>query len=117
MLKPVSDLIAEAQAQCKCLSVEEAVSVYKDIEGVVIIDVRESGEAAESKLDKSINISRGLLEMKITGHCPDPTTTILLHCAAGGRASLAAARLKEMGYQNVHPITAKYDEIFIAFKS
>jgi rhodanese-related sulfurtransferase len=36
---------------------------------------------------------------------------ILTHCAAGGRASLAAARLHEMGYSNVHAVTAKFADI------
>lgn len=112
MLKPVSDFIAEAQAQCKCLDAESAkILFFDEADSVVIIDVREPHEATESKLKHSINIPRGLLEMKITGHCPDHDTTILIHCAAGGRASLAAARLKEMGYTKVHPITAKFDEI------
>ncbi len=116
MLKPVNDLIAEAQAQCKCLCVDEAVQLHKESTNVVIIDVREPGEVAESKLEHSIHIPRGLLEMKIATHCPDPTTSILVHCAAGGRASLAAATLKEMGYQNVFPITAKFEEISVALK-
>ncbi len=116
MLKPVNEFISEAQAQCKCLDVESArILFFDEADAVVIIDVREPHEAAESKLKHSINIPRGLLEMKITDHCPDHNTTILVHCAAGGRASLAAARLKEMGYTNVHPITAKFDEILGAF--
>jgi len=118
MLKPVSDFIAEAQAQCKCLNAESAkILFFDEADAVVIIDVREPHEAAESKLEHSINIPRGLLEMKITGHCPDHNTTILIHCAAGGRASLAAARLKEMGYTNAHPITAKFGDIKEVFES
>lgn len=111
MLKPVSALIAEAQAQCHCLDAASAKQLFDEADSIFIIDVREPHEAAESRLEHAINIPRGLLEMKITQHCPDPHTTILIHCAAGGRASLAAARLKEMGYTNVHPITAKFEEI------
>ena len=115
MLKPVSDFIAEAQAQCKCLDAESAKLLFDEADSISIIDVREPHEATESKLEHSINIPRGLLEMKITDHCSDHETTILIHCAAGGRASLAAARLKEMGYTNVHPITAKFEEIKKSF--
>ena len=118
MLKPASEFIAEAQAQCKCLDTESAkILFFDEADAAVIIDVREPHEAAESKLKHSVNIPRGLLEMKITGHCPDHDTTILIHCAAGGRASLAGARLKGMGYTNVHPITAKYGEIKEVFES
>jgi len=35
----------------------------------------------------------------------------LTHCAGGGRASLAALTLHNMGYSNVHAITATFEEI------
>jgi len=47
--------------------------------------------------------------------CSDPGTLILLHCGGGGRASLAALTLQEMGYTNVHAITAKFEDIKNAF--
>jgi len=40
---------------------------------------------------------------------------ILIHCGGGGRASLAALTLQEMGYTNVHAITAKFEDIKNAF--
>ena len=49
--------------------------------------------------------------MKVPNLCPEPNTLILLHCAGGGRASLAALTLQEMGYTNVHAITEKYEDI------
>jgi rhodanese-related sulfurtransferase len=49
--------------------------------------------------------------MKIPKHCPDSETLILTHCGGGGRASLAALSLQQMGYTNVHAITATFDEI------
>jgi len=80
-------------------------------ENAVILDVREPKEVNEACLIDSTNIPRGLLEMKITDTCPEPDTPILIHCAAGGRASLSAATLQMMGYSNVHVINAKFDEI------
>lgn len=110
MIKPAGEFIAEAQAQINCVDVAEAKSIY-DKGDAVIIDVREADNANESKLAESINISRGLLEMKTHKHCPEINTVILTHCGGGGRASLAALTLKHMGYQNVYAITAPYDEI------
>jgi rhodanese-related sulfurtransferase len=49
--------------------------------------------------------------MKIAKLCPDADTLILTHCAGGGRASLGALTLQQMGYTNVHAITATFDEI------
>jgi len=115
MIKSASDFIAEAQQLCNCVDVISAKQLADTSETVIILDVREPHEAAESKLEISINIPRGLLEMKVQNHCSEPATLILTHCAAGGRASLAAARLHEMGYTNVHAITAKFDDIKKAF--
>ena len=111
MIKLASEFIAEAKAQCDCLDVASAKALFDQSDDAVIIDVREPGEASESKLNDSTNIPRGLLEMKIPDLCPEPDTVIFTHCAGGGRASLSAARLQEMGYTNVHVILAKFDEI------
>lgn len=111
MIKPASDFIADAQQLIKCLDPTQAKDLIENNKNIVVLDVREPAEASESKLACSINIPRGLLEMKIQGHCPNHDTTILVHCGGGGRASLAAARLKEMGYTSAHAITAKYDDL------
>ena len=115
MIKTASELIAEAQTRINCLDVPSAKALYENSENAVIIDVREAESAANSKLVGSINISRGLIEMKVPKLCSDPDTLILIHCGGGGRASLAALTLQEMGYTNVHAITAKFEDIKNAF--
>ncbi len=115
MIKTASELIAEAQTRINCLDVPSAKTLYENSENAVIIDVREAESAANSKLVGSINISRGLIEMKVPKLCSDPDTLILTHCGGGGRASLAALTLQEMGYTNVHAITAKFEDIKNAF--
>jgi len=111
MIKTAGDLIAEAQTQINCVDAISAKSLYQNSVNAVIIDVREAQNAENSKLKDSINISRGLIEMKIAKHCPDSETLILTHCGGGGRASLAALTLQKMGYTNVHAITATFEEI------
>ena len=111
MLKTAGDLIKEAQQHIECVDVATAKQLYDDNPGAVIVDVREADSAAESKLSDSIKISRGLVEMKLPKECPDADTLILTHCGGGGRASLAAYSLQQMGYTRVHAITAPYDEI------
>jgi len=111
MIKPASDFITEAQQQIECLDVAAAKALYDECGDAVILDVREKHSADEAKLENSINISRGLLEMQTHKHCPDVEAVILTHCGGGGRASLAALTLKSMGYQKVYAITAPFDEI------
>lgn len=115
MIKAASDFVTEAKAECTCLNAEDALNLSKTLDDVLIIDVREPHEAAEAKIVDAVNIPRGLLEMKVTQHCSDPSTTILVHCAGGGRASLAALRLQEMGYRNVYPITDTFTDISDTF--
>ena len=115
MIIPVSELVERAKSHCDCMDPVAAKMFYDRHEGTVIIDVREPGETEESKLNDSSNLPRGLLEMKIANVCPEENTPILLHCAAGGRASLSAHTLEMMGYSNVHVIDAKFDAIKSAF--
>ena len=111
MIKTAGELISEAQTQIDCIDAISAKSLYQNSVNAVIIDVREAQNAESSKLKDSINISRGLVEMKIAKYCPDSETLILTHCGGGGRASLVALTLKKMGYTNVHAITATFEEI------
>jgi len=111
MIKTAGELISEAQTQINCVDAISAKSLYQNSVNAVIIDVREAQNAENSKLKDSINISRGLIEMKIAKHCPDSKTLILTHCGGGGRASLVALTLKKMGYTNVYAITATFNEI------
>jgi phage shock protein E len=111
MIIPVSELISSAKLQCNCMDQLAAKLFYDRHDDAVIIDVREPHEVDESSLIDSTNIPRGLLEMKITSICENHDTPILVHCAAGGRASLSASTLQMMGYSNVHVIDATFDEI------
>jgi rhodanese-related sulfurtransferase len=111
MLKTAGDLISEVQQHIECVDVATAKKIYDESPGAVIIDVRESHSANESSLSDSVNISRGLLEMKVHKACPEANTVILTHCGGGGRASLAAYSLKQMGYTEVYAITAAFDDI------
>ena len=115
MIKTAGKLISEAQTQIDCIDAISAKSLYQNSVNAVIIDVREVNNYDESSLQDSINISRGLIEMKIAKYCPDSKTLILTHCGGGGRASLAALTLKKMGYTNVHAITATFEDIKDAF--
>ncbi len=116
VLKTAGDLIAKAQETISCVDVETAKAMYDAKScSAVILDVRESQSAEKSKLAESVNISRGLVEMQLPKICADADTLILTHCGGGGRASLAAASLVEMGYTNVHAITAPYEDILKAF--
>ena len=111
MIKTAGELITHAQKQIDCVNPVEAKSLFDNSDDAVIVDVREARNYDESSLNDSINIPRGLIEMLIEKNCQNSDTLILTHCAGGGRASLTALTLQEMGYSNVHAITATFAEI------
>ncbi|WP_338027404.1 rhodanese-like domain-containing protein [Colwellia maritima] len=81
----------------------------------MIIDVREPEEFAAKAGKNTINIPRGLLEMKMLQLYPDENLAIFIHCATGARATFSAEQLKRVGYKNVWVITCMLDDICCAF--
>ena len=110
MLKTVPELVAEARAQLRCLDANSAMEELK-ANGGTIVDVREPVEVSNLTVPHSINIPRGVLEMKVADVIPDAEHPIYVHCATGGRASLAAEQLVRMGYRNVTAVTCPIDAV------
>jgi rhodanese-related sulfurtransferase len=112
-LRPLSDLIADLRSQLRCL---EAAACIDEIRatGGLMIDVRETGEAAAEPTPHSVNLPRGILEMKVTDLAGDPEHPIYLHCATGGRATLAAEQLTRLGYTRVTVMTCPVAQVIEA---
>ena len=73
----------------------------------MFVDVREPEEWQHGHIDGSVAAPRGLLEFFADPASPrhnqalDPGRRVIVVCASGARASLAALTLKTMGYQDV----------------
>ncbi len=75
-------------------------------EGVVIVDVRGSEEAATGHLPGAKLVPRGHLESRIEGAVPDRSATVILYCASGVRSAYAARTMRDdLGYENVKSMT------------
>jgi phage shock protein E len=107
MILSVQQLVAQAKKSVECVTAKQAFS-HKD---ALFFDVREPEEVAASRVKNSIPIPRGVLEMNIAKHCSDPHREIYLHCASGGRATLAVEQLQRIGYKNVKAISCDHQEI------
>lgn len=70
-------------------------------EDLIVIDVRSPLEWDAAHLPNSVHIDKGLIEVKIESMVPDKSQALLLYCGGGTRSLIAAANLKQMGYQNV----------------
>jgi len=107
-IKSSQTLIKEALAEIKTITPEEALKKSNNNE-CNLIDIRDSNELDKlGRIEKSIHISRGLLEFLIHPESPfvqkekiDMNKEIILFCAAGGRSALAAKTLKDMGFKNI----------------
>ena len=105
--KSATDLVKEAKQQIENLT---PVQVKEELSkgNATLIDIRESEELKENgKIPGSVHAPRGMLEFYADASLPyhrpefDKNKKIILHCASGGRSALAAATLKQMGYENV----------------
>ena len=108
-MKTAHDLVAAAKALIQEVSLDEAEQAIREAD--VVLDVREADEFAAGHLPGAIHASRGLLEFKLSG-TPALTSrdlNVVLYCKTSGRAALAAAAMREMGYLQVRSIAGGFD--------
>jgi len=75
----------------------------------LVVDVRDAPEVEKSgKIAGAVHVSRGMLEFRADPDSPyhdknfSNDKTLILYCASGGRAALAAKTLKDLGYAQVY---------------
>lgn len=110
MLTTLPELIASARTALRCVDAETAIHEVMENNGT-IIDVREPVEVSATPAPHSLNIPRGILEMKIMDVISDADHPLYVHCASGGRATLAAEQLERLGYTRVAVITCPIDVV------
>lgn len=116
-MKTAHDLVVHAKALTRELPVDQVDAVLRDAD--VVIDVRESDEYAAGHIPGAVHASRGMLEFKLSAS-PELSRRdlkVVLYCKTSGRAALAAASMKEMGYLNVTSIAGGFDAWVAAGKS
>lgn len=104
------DLLAQARESVNPVDADGA-EVLLQQGGVIVLDVREPAEFDMGHLPGSVNVPRGLLEFMV-GNNPvlsNPDATILLYCKNGGRSTLAAHTLKQMGFNQVKMLVGGFD--------
>jgi rhodanese-related sulfurtransferase len=98
------DLIEEARKQVSVIDMDTA-SDMRD-RGVRFIDVREPSEYNKCAIAGAVNVPRGVVEFATMegGKLEDKTLECVVYCRCGGRAALAVASLKKMGFDNVYAL-------------
>jgi rhodanese-related sulfurtransferase len=102
----INSLLAEANSLVPKIGVPEAQRLMKD-EEALLVDVREANElAASGKLKGAL--PRGMIEFSADPETPNHNPEfrkhrpVILYCAAGVRASLAAKALRDLGYERTY---------------
>ena len=106
MVKTAAEMIMEARAQLEIVSPKRAAEESAS-GAAVLLDVREAEEWQHGHIEGAVAAPRGLVEFFADPTSPrhkealDPTGRVIVVCASGARATLAACTLKDMGYENV----------------
>lgn len=98
--KTVAQLLAEAAAVVPFMSLDELKSriEMRDTD-LIVIDVRERDAYASGHVPGARLLPRGQLELRVNEELPDPTVRILTVCEFGRISTLAAATLRQLGFQ------------------
>ncbi|MFV2054205.1 rhodanese-like domain-containing protein [Aliiroseovarius sp. YM-037] len=106
-ITPIKTLVAEAKAQIKTLSLEEARNLA-DTGDALFVDIRDPRELArDGQIPRAFHAPRGMLEFWIDPdspyHKPELATdkTLILYCASAWRSALSVKTLQDMGVENI----------------
>lgn len=104
------DFVKEAKSRTHSVSIEQ-VTLLQAENHFGILDVREYEEYAQGTIGGAINVPRGMLEALCDHQYPSRRSEMqdrerpwLILCATGGRASLAADVMQQMGFKDVRVI-------------
>ena len=113
--KRYKQLIAEARAKIRTLSLDEAKSKFDD-PNVVFVDIRDVRELErEGMIPGALHAPRGMLEFWVDPESPDykeifgSGREFVLNSHSGSRSSLATAALQDMGLSPVCHIEGGFD--------
>jgi rhodanese-related sulfurtransferase len=108
MTKSSKELVEAANAVVPRITPSQAQEMIAKGD-TVVVDVRDAPEVEQSgKVAGAVHIPRGMLEFRADPESPyydqnlAKDKTVIVYCAAGGRAALAGQALKEMGYGAVY---------------
>jgi len=114
MAQSVMEMVAAAKAVVPAISPQDAAALIAN--GTLVVDVRDAPELqASGKVKGATHVSRGMLEFKADPKSPyhdpvfDPSKTVILYCASGGRSALSGKALKELGFKDVRNLGAFKD--------
>ena len=99
-VKTSDQMVKDAKASIREVSVDDVKKMIDNKEKIIILDVRDSDEFETGSIPGAVNLSRGMLEFKISTKIPDKNAAIIVYCGIDLRGPLATRTLNEFGYKN-----------------
>jgi len=117
-VKSIQTLVAETLQEIKTINVDEALEMVKE-NNCNLIDIRDASELENTgKVENSVHITRGMLEIYLDLNSAlfqqgilDQNKEMVLFCAGGVRSALAVKALKNMGYEKISHIEGGFGAI------
>jgi rhodanese-related sulfurtransferase len=111
----VKELVASTRKQIKTVDMAGFKTVFDSKAPVLIVDVREPEEYAAGYVPGAVNVPRGLLEFTIWTEVGFPDKTdmnrkMYLYCKTGGRCTLAAKTLQDLGFTDVTAVVMLFED-------
>jgi rhodanese-related sulfurtransferase len=102
----VDQYVAQIRKTIDTTEMDGYLAVVNNPNGALLVDVREETEFKAGHVPGMVNVSRGRLEFRIWKPLGYPgkvemNRKIYVQCATGGRATLAAKQLRDIGFTNV----------------
>ena len=102
----VDQYVAQVRRTIDTTEMDGYLAVVNNPNGALLVDVREETEFKAGHVPGTVNVSRGRLEFRIWKPLGYPgkvemNRKIYVQCATGGRATLAARQLRDIGFTNV----------------
>ena len=98
--KTITQLLAEAAAVVPFMSLTELKArIDAHDADLIVLDVRERDAYTAGHVPGARLLPRGQLELRVNEELPDPTIRILTVCEFGRVSTLAAATLRQIGFQ------------------
>jgi glyoxylase-like metal-dependent hydrolase (beta-lactamase superfamily II)/rhodanese-related sulfurtransferase len=98
--KTITQLLAEAAAIVPFMSLDELQArIAARDQDLIVLDVRERDAYVAGHIPGARHLPRGQLELRVNDELPDPTVRVLAVCEFGRVSTLAAATLRQIGFQ------------------
>lgn len=111
----VNQHVMEIRKKIKTTDMDGYLAAVKSPNGALLLDVREESEFKAGHVPGAVNVPRGLLEFRIWKQLGFPSNVdmnrkIYVQCQTGGRATLAAKQLQDIGFTNVIAVIMNFEE-------